>query len=294
MAKQFVDDELDDVQPAKAAVPPNAPTSPTPSQQRNTAPTPAAPTATARRAAAVTTEEDVEDTAKPDITTDDVEFGDEELMKREGLMKLLPEKGKTVRASILSFVKPKKGYSHYIPQKGTFRCLSARDAKGNVLEPAVCCEKLGDADMIIAGLVLHYTNAPTTNGKYVSTKGPDGKTLPVLLEWDIKWIKLSRSGYRAVSALPPEDMTVYDIDFTIAWRNAQGGGFNYNYASKARWKLNPELAAEVEAACKPYLDGKRLVDKLGKRATLLELKAAMSGAATTDVEDASLGEMDQL
>lgn len=284
---KFVEDELEEMQPNKA-------------------PQAATQTATASSKQAPQVEElDAPDegvSAKPNVNTDDVDFGDEELMKNEGLTKLLPEKGKTVRTSILDFVKPKKGYSHYINGKGTFRCLSARDAKGNITEQAACCEKLGDADLVIAALCLHYTNAPSKDGKYTIIKGEDGKAkYKEPIEWDVKWLKLSRSGYRAVSALPPEELarswakaddavTVYDIDFTIGWRNAQGGGFNYNYAGKARWRTNPALVEEVKAACKPFMDGKRLTQKLGRVATLLELKAAMSGTSA-EADDAQLGDL---
>ncbi len=282
-------DELEGITPSKTVVPASKPVA-----QVMAA---AQPVAVVTHKAHTAVVEDVADESKASsIETEDVEFGDEELMKSTGLTKLLPEKGKTVRCAILGapdgFPSPKKGFSHYIPGKGTFRCLSVRDKKGNVTEAALCCERLGEADMTIAALCLHYTNAPATGsnaGKYVATKGT-----PITIEWDIKWLKLSRSGYRAVSALPPEESTVYDIDFTIAWRNAQGGGFNYNFASKSRWKMIPALVEEVKEACTPFMDGKRLSQKLGKVASLLELKAAMSGAQADNVEEAELGSIETL
>lgn len=238
---------------------------------------------------------------------EDVEFGDEELMKDRGLHKLLPEKGtlKKVRASIIGAVKPKKGYSHWIPGKGTFACHSVRDKHGNITEAAICCtEGKEGAEMSIACLAVHYTNAPGNDGKYVIIKGEDGKARykdPV--EFDIKWVKLSRSGYATLSGLPPEELTrswstdtpnVYDIDFTYCWKNQQGGGFNYAYAGKARWRSDPAVQAAVMEAIKPYLDGKRLKAKLGKQATLLELKAALSGASAETTEEAELGNIENL
>lgn len=287
---QFVEeavDELASITPTKPAVAQAQPA--TPAAQ----PTPAA----------VPVEEDAvedldgADKSKPTVQTEDVEFGDEDLMKKEGLQKLLPDKGKVVRAAILDFVKPKKGHNHYIEsgeKKGTYRCLSVRDAKGNITKQAACCDKLGDADMVIVALCVHYTNAPDKDGKYVIIK-EDGKSkYKDPMEFDIKWIKLSRSGYRTLSGLPPEEMTVYDIDFTISWRNANGsGGLNYNFSNKARWKSSAAIVEQVKEAAKPYLDGKRLTQKIGKLVSLLELKAAMSGAAT-DTEEASLGDIEAL
>lgn len=235
---------------------------------------------------------------------EDVDFGDEELMKETGLRKLLPPKGTTdkVRASIIEVVKPKKGYMHWIKGKGTFACHSARDKHGNILEAAVCCEGIEPAEMAVACLAVHYTNVPK-DGKYVIIKGEDGKSRykePV--EFDIKWVKLSRQGFQTLSGLPPEELarswstenpTVYDIDFTFAWKNAQGGGYNYAYAGKARWRSDPAVQAAVMEAIKPYMDGKRLKGKLGKQVTLLELRAAMAGASDSS-EEAELGNIESL
>lgn len=276
-----------------------------------TKPAAATATAAAPAKAAVATEEAAgEEIDAPGAVVEkgdieDVEFGDEELMKDRGLRKLLPEKGtlKKVRASIIGNVKPKKGYSHWIPNKGTFACHSVRDKHGNITEAAICCEGKEPAELSIACLAVHYTNAPA-DGKYVIVKGEDGKSryqLPV--EFDIKWVKLSRSGFVTLSGLPPEELTrswstdtpnVYDIDFTFAWKNAQGGGFNYAYAGKARWRSDPKVEAAVLEAIKPYIDGKRLKGKLGKQVTLLELKAALSGAASESTEEAELGNIEAL
>ncbi len=248
---------------------------------------------------------------------EDVEFGDEELMKETGLRKLLPPKGTTdkVRASIigdtiglpiLANVKPKKGYSHWIKGKGTFACHSVRDKHGNIIEEAVCCtDGKEPAELSVACLAVHYTNVPK-DGKYVIIPAKDGKPAhykdPVA--FDIKWVKLSRQGFQTLSGLPPEELArswsqenpnVYDIDFTFAWKNADsGGGYNYAYAGKARWRSDPKVQEAVLEAIKPYLDGKRLRSKLGKQVTLLELKAALSGASGETSEEAELGNIEAL
>lgn len=295
MAK-FVEDTLDELADITPQV---VPTTSTPAPVVATASTPVAE--------AVGEEVESEPTVAEKGDIEDVEFGDEELMKDRGLHKLLPEKGslKKVRASIIEAVKPKKGFSHWIPGKGTFACHSVRDKHGNVTESAVCCtEGKEAAEMSIACLAVHYTNVPGNDGKYTIFKGEDGKARykePV--EFEIKWVKLSRSGYITLSGLPPEELTrswsndtpnVYDIDFTYGWKNLQGGGFNYAYAGKARWRSDPAVVAAVQEAIKPYLDGKRLKGKLGKQVTLLELKAALSGAQSDTSEEAELGNIEAL
>jgi hypothetical protein len=260
--------------------------------------------------------EEVESSAPVKGVVEDVEFGDEELMKETGLRKLLPPKGTTdkVRASIIGdatglpilvSVKPKKGYSHWIKGKGTFACHSVRDKHGNITEEAICCTDCKEpAELAIACLAVHYTNV-AKDGKYATVKGEDGKTRykdPV--QFDIKWVKLSRQGFQTLSGLPPEEIarpwstdspTVYDIDFTFAWKNAEtGGGYNYALAGKARWRSDPKVQEAVLEAIKPYLDGKKLRAKLGKQVTLLELKAALSGASAETSEEAELGNIDAL
>jgi hypothetical protein len=300
--EDVVADELAGIQPTKPAATATA----------------AAPAkvATAAIGEAVGEEVDTPSTAPVKGDVEDVEFGDEELMKETGLRKLLPPKGTTdkVRASIIGDalgnpilvnVKPKKGYSHWIKGKGTFACHSVRDKHGNIVEEAICCTDCKEpAELSVACLAVHYTNVPK-DGKYVIVKGEDGKARykdPVA--FDIKWVKLSRQGFQTLSGLPPEELarswsnenpTVYDIDFTFAWKNAEsGGGYNYAYAGKARWRSDPKVQAEVFEAIKPYLDGKRLKAKLGKQTTLLELKAALSGASGDTTEEAELGNIDNL
>src|SRR5271166_228055 len=288
-----------------------------PTKQPAAAATAAAPAKTAVAVAEEVGGEEVDTPAPVKGDVEDVEFGDEELMKETGLRKLLPPKGTTdkVRASIigdvigmpiLAAVKPKKGYSHWIKGKGTFACHSVRDKHGNITEEALCCTDCSEpAELSIACLAVHYTNVPK-DGKYVIIPASEGKPArykePV--SFDIKWVKLSRQGFQTLSGLPPEELTrswsqenptVYDIDFTFAWKNAEsGGGYNYAYAGKARWRSDPKVTAEVLEAIKPYLDGKRLRAKLGKQATLLELKAALSGATGATSEEAELGNIDAL
>jgi hypothetical protein len=227
----------------------------------------------------------------------DVEFGDERLTSGTGLQKAIPEKGKTARVNLLSdWVKPKMAYVHFIPDKGSYRCLSKRDSKGNILgKPAICCVKTANNDkakaqLIVAVLALQYTNASSKDGKYYKATGSDA--VPAI-EYDIKWVKLSRSGSVAIGKLPEEDQLPCDIDVAISWK-ATGIGFDYNKLSKARFRLNPDLVAEVKAACEPYLDGKLLIERLGKKVTEAEMAALFAGVAAATAAEAQVESVDDI
>lgn len=289
---QFVDD-LEDLKPTTAATAPApAPTSPIPAQSGPTpAPAPA-PTQPTRTASA---EDDEEDAPAPGTkapaakqTSDDydVSFGDEKLMSRsDGLDILRPEKGKTVRFALLSnYLKAKRAFVHYIEKKGTYHCL---DSEKN---GQVCCTKLGNSQPQIVVLVLHYTNVNPKTGRY--DKDANGQYPPI--QWEIKFVRLSRSAFRRISSLAEEDSTPEAIDIIMSHRDS-GIGYEYSKISTARWKKNPELVKEVEAAIQPFAadNGKKLLAKLGKKISLLEFRAVLAGAGT-QTDEADLSQVDDI
>ena len=290
---QFVED-LEDLKPTTATVAqaPAPTTSPAPTQQVGPEPTPAKPTAPTATASA-NDEEDapvvggkaVAPAAKSTVDDYDVSFGDEKLMsKSDGLDILRPEKGKTVRFALLTEYMPaKRAFVHYIDKKGTYHCL---DYEKN---SQVCCTKQQNSQPQIVALVLHYANANPKSGRY--EKDAKGALPPI--EWEIKFVRLSRSGFRRVSALVEEDGKPTDIDITICHKDS-GIGYEYNKISVARWKKNPQLVAEIEAAVKQFTadGGKKLLTKLGKKISLLEWKALLAG--TTQSDEADLSAVDDI
>jgi hypothetical protein len=259
MAK-FEDDELD-VIPTKTAVT-------TPAAEAETE-APAETPAKAETKTAVAADED------EDL---DVDFGDQKLMaKGDGLNRIRAEKGKVVRFALLDFVKPKKGYSHFVDtkdKKGTFRCAPVK-TEGEI---PYCCAKLEEeGQQHVVALALLYTNADPKTGKY--EKGAS-------IDWEVGYVDLSRSNYRAVSGLAPEDTSVYDIDMVMSKKD-NGIGYEFTLASvKARWKLNPDLGEEVKAAAAKFVNdgGKKLIGKLGRKQTPIEWKALLSGQAASGKE----------
>jgi hypothetical protein len=290
----FVED-FEDLQPSipqvSTSVPPPATTTSTPTQQTGPATPPPAPTQPTATASA-TSVDDVDDvpTGKAAKTTPksvdeyDVAFGDEKLMsKSDGLDILRPEKGKTVRFALLdNYVHAKRAFNHYIDKKGTYHCLSPEK------NDAICCTKLGNSQPQIVTLVLHYTNANPKTGRY----DKDGAGVRPPVQWEIKFVRLSRSAFRRVSSLVEEDGSAQDIDITMNHRDS-GIGYEYNkVSSAARWKKNPQLVAEVEAAIQQFADGKKLLSKLGKKISLLEFKAIIAG--TTQSDEADLSQVDDI
>ena len=283
------DDELADVKPTQPAV------APTP-QPAQAPPPPPAALVTAVIASAPKAV-DLDD--NPPVNTPkaaagkgdvgpagrEVDFGDEELMKRgDGLNRIRPDKGsdKVVRFSLLPFAKPKAARSHYVVTKEgkSNRLCLTKDA-----EPGYCCTKLDEEGrMHVVAPALQYLNANPRTGKY--TKG-----MPV--EYKVGYVDLSRPNYRSVSLLPEEGQSVYDLDIVMA---LNGNKYEFNVVSRlARWRKNPELAAEVEKTTKALIGegGKKLDRKLGRKTTLLEWKALLAGVAT-GAEEASLDNLEEV
>lgn len=247
-----------------------------------------------------------------------VDFGDKQLMTRgDGLERVRPEKGKAVRFAILGeFVKARMAFTHFIDKKGTYRCLVDKIKRtpnfkcvtcggiavvtkeqptitckcptpviGDPNAEGYCCKKIKEgSEPTVVALVLFYKNADPESGRY--EKG-------AILDWDIRYVQLTKSNFQAISRLPEEDQTVNDIDVVMTHANRAFGYEFHKIASKARWKMNAELVAEVKERVKPYLDGKKLDNRLGRKVTDLEMKALIS-SLTAGAEDAKLGDVESL
>lgn len=224
-----------------------------------------------------------------------VEFGDQKLISRsDGLNRIRPDKDKVARFALLPFLKGKDGKplalvgkSHFVDtkdKKGTFRCASTKDDETT----PYCCQKLDQEGMVhVVALALHYTNADAKTGTYE-------KGTPI--EWEVGYVDLSRSNFRSVSGLAPEDSSVYDIDIVMSKKTS---GIGYEFvakATKAKWKQNPDLAEEVEAAAQKFVKdgGKKLNSKLGRKLTLVEWRALLSGLQASSGKEASLADIDDL
>ncbi len=217
----------------------------------------------------------------------DVDFGDTDAMSTtDGLEKIQPaDKSSKVRTAVLTdVVKPKMAWMHFIQvgdKKQSYRCLSKRDKKHVVTEMGDCCKKLNNDDnqkaqLNFAVLGIKYINADPKTGKYEK----DAKTGEVpAIRWELGWIKLSRSGFKSVSELVMEGEKPEDFDFTIGNRD-NGIGYTYGRVSqKARYRLNPDLLAEIHEEAKKFADGVLLTKRLGKVITPLEMRAVLAGKA---------------
>ena len=249
-----------------------------------------------------------EDESTPSSTTAtndnlDVDFGDEALMaKGDGFDKIMPpdnDKTRVVRVCLLTdVVKPKRDHIHFVTNKGSFRCNSLRDDKFMVTKQAICCKAL-DADekqkaqLTVACLAVWYKNADPTTGKYTKKKDKQGNEYIDPVEYEIGWVKLSRSAYRRVTRLIPEDRKPHEIDLLISHKDPIG--FEYSVITQdARFRKNPELLAEILEASEPFLDGKKLTSKLGKKITDLEFAAMFSGKAASSSAKAQVDDVSDL
>lgn len=225
----------------------------------------------------------------------DVEFGDDKLATRPNMLNRCrpSEKGKAVRFALLPFIKPKSAKNHFVELPGkklTARCLTP----ANSPDAGYCCAKLGeDGELHVAALVIRYTNADTKTGGY--DKG-------AVIEWEVQYVDLTRSNYRAVSHLIDEmvednpNVSVYDIDIVMKHDPDRAFGYQFQRISqKARWKQNPQLVEEVKQAAEKFTkeDGKILKGRLGKKLTLQEWKALLSGVAA-GAEEARLDDVEDL
>jgi hypothetical protein len=225
----------------------------------------------------------------------DVDFGDEKLATRPNMLNRCrpSEKGKAVRFALLPFIKPKSAKNHFVELPGkklTARCLTP----ANSPDAGYCCAKLGeDGELHVAALVVRYTNADSKTGGY--EKG-------AVIEWEVQYVDLTRSNYRAVSHLIDEliednpTITVYDIDIVMQHDPDRAFGYQFKrIAQKARWKQNPQLVEEVRQAAEKFTkdDGKILKGRLGKKLSLPEWKALLSGVAA-GAEEAKLDDVEDL
>jgi hypothetical protein len=232
-----------------------------------------------------------------------VDFGDRELMKQTGLLeRLRPEKGKAVRFAFLTdFVKAKSAFTHFIDKKGTFRCLedkkkrTPKDKGGDPDAQGYCCKKLGeDAERMFVALVFYYKNAEPTEGGL--EKGSP-------IDWEIRYVQLSRANFISCSRLIKEEITlpdgktregtINDMDIVMMHTNKAFGYEFHEKAARPRWRQAAQLVEEVTEKLKPFMDGVKLDTRLGRKVTELEMKALVASLGP-GAEDARLGDVEKL
>jgi hypothetical protein len=275
MAPTFEDDDLDELPAPKKATPTAAPaTAAAPAPQATPAPTP---------------------TADDDLNVD---FGDEKVTSySDGLDKVNPEKGKTIRCALATdIISPKAAYTHYIEtgeKKGNYRCL--KPLKGNATGKEVCCAKLGDNYLYVVVPVVVYTNA--------DQKGSLPKDTPI--EWKIGFLRIGRGLFRNIGDLPatlaaaedaPADAKpLQPIDLDIRLSRLTNGKWDVKaLTKKARWRQNPEFVAEVKAAFAPFMDGKKLESKLGRKLDALQFKALIASQSGGNASEVDMSNIDEL
>lgn len=223
----------------------------------------------------------------------DIDFGEKGLMtKGDGFDKIAPPLKEVARVNLLTdIVKSKGAWVHFVTGKGAVRCTSRHNEEGNLVgAPATCCKRLNhDKDQAsqfaAVALAFLYKNASPLDGKYPTPAPP--------IVWELGWVKLSRSGYRRVSNLRQEDQEAHEFDMLISWKTGEKkGGYDYTViASRARFRQNPELLAEVLEAAQEFRDGKKLAEKLGKVLTDMELLVMIGDSGATSAANANVDDI---
>ena len=261
------------------------------------APVAAPKPATAPVTAASAVEED-DSTTVNDNESLDTDFDDEKVYARPGqLNQCRPEKGKAARFAFVpkEWIAPQTSKGHFVEtpgkdgkiQKQRIRCLTPM---GNEAEQQYCCLTLEkDGEISVVALVVRYTNADSTSGKY--EKDASGNFPPV--EFEIQFVRLSQFNMRQIKKLPDEDSNPFKIDIVMTHSEGRAFGYEFNRKSNVpRWTLDPQVAAAVKAAASRFLDGKALRSKLGTKMNEIEWKALLSGKKVGN--DATLGNVDEL
>src|SRR5438445_7520628 len=86
----------------------------------------------------------------------------------------------------------------------------------------------------------------------------DTRSFPTVLfpsvEWEIRYLCLSRADMMQIQKLPDDDQTPYGFDIVLE-QSARGIGHELNRVSnEARWRTNPELALEPEESAAEVAD----------------------------------------
>jgi hypothetical protein len=211
------------------------------------------------------------------------------MKQKDPLPRFRPDKGKALRFALLDFIKPKRAFTHYIDKKGTFRCLSTPEAEG-----PCCAAAIQAAALTIVALVVKYTNCSPVSGKY------EGKYKVPDIEYELGYVNLSRKNYTDINKMTedgeddaPTNETVYDFDIIMTHNEATQIGYSLNRASRApRWRKSPEIVAEITEAAQPFLDGKLLTSKLGRKLNPIEWKALLSTLNGEPDDDAASDDKD--
>jgi hypothetical protein len=197
------------------------------------------------------------------MSTNDVHLDFEDNLEEDfsPLHQICPKAGQTLRIAMLdAFCKPMACNYHWY-RNGFYRCNTPKDGP-----EARCCEV--KQSWTCVSLALVYQNADA-NGKIA--QGGD-------IKYRVGYVSLSKTAYLQVHACHKKAAgcdLLYSND----------GGYGIREAScLPAWRQSPQ-SAEVEAAARKWADGKKLIEKLGKKLTDAEWVRLMKTGSTVELED---------
>jgi hypothetical protein len=174
-------------------------------------------------------------------TIEDVSFSPC-LVSGQGLYQIIPKEGQTLRISALSAVTPKASYYHFVDGK-FYRCLGGAKQEYE----GVCCKMVAKRSWTFVAHAIVYENA-NADGLLPKERAPQVR---------IGYISLSLAAYRELSTCLDGGPPPFDCDLLYK----KNGTFDFVPASRVpRWRV---IEPEITHAIAPYLDGSKLLEKLG-------------------------------
>jgi hypothetical protein len=202
---------------------------------------------------------------------EDFEFGDESYKSTSKLPRIKPEKGQCSRFFMVDGIKPKAKATHYFDGHGTLICLG---------EGCPACHAGTLKRTRIVVLAVRYTNADPKMGKLGSNRP----------QYEVGWVLLSSANYSQMLDVLPEGSTPYSVDWKLSHANrAFGYEFSVSAPAAAYIKMGDQQA--ISELVKEYITGDELSRKLGKHATALEIRSAMTPGAGSGMPDAKLEDL---
>ena len=173
-----------------------------------------------------------------------VDFGMDLGGELSAFHQICPKEGQTVRIALLNqFCKPMASHYHW-HRNGFYRCNTEKDGM-----EAPCC-KVQRSWTCVCLAILYLSAEP--NGKL--RKGAD-------LKYRIGYVSLALTAYRQVLEWVKEAPGC-----DLCYAKADGSYSFQGVSRNPAWKLSPK-AAQVKADANQWADGKKLLEKLGRKLT---------------------------
>ena len=191
-----------------------------------------------------------------------IDFGADLGTELSALHQVCPKEGQTVRIALLDqFCKPKAAHYHW-HRSGFYRCNTPKDG------PEAACCKIQRSWTCVCLAIQYLSADPDCKLR----KGAD-------IKYRVGYVSLARTAYTEVSEWAKEAPGC-DLLYTKT-----DGSYSFRGVSRTpAWKLSPQ-AAQVEADANQWADGKKLLEKLGRKLTDAEWARLLKTGSIHEIEE---------